>query len=138
LHLPDLDISRNPLFSLRGILPFHDFPEGPDWWDLDDYKAIITQLPKMGMNFIGFHTYPESGIQGSYKAEPLVWIGLEKDIHQNGTVRSGYPVLHFNTQDTTWGYLPRKTSTYYYGADKLFDRDYYGTGYIRERKYKDI
>jgi hypothetical protein len=130
LHLPDLDISRNPLFSLRGILPFHDFPEGPDWWDLDDYKAIITQLPKMGMNFIGFHTYPESGIQGSYKAEPLVWIGFEEDIHQNGTVEYGYPVLHFNTQDTTWGYLPRKTSTYYYGADKLFDRDYYGTGYM--------
>src|SRR6187402_1350808 len=33
-----------PSFALRGIQPFHDFPEGPDWWNEDDYEAIITQL----------------------------------------------------------------------------------------------
>jgi len=113
-------------------LPFHDFPEGPDWWDLNDYKAIIGQLPKMGMNFIGFHTYPESTSQGSYKAEPLVWIGLEEDVNDDGSINFAYPVLHFNTQDTTWGYLPRKTSEFYFGADKLFDKLYYGTDYIHD------
>jgi hypothetical protein len=128
--IPDLDITRDPLFNLRGILPFHDFPEGPDWWELDDYKAIIGQLPKMGMNFIGLHTYPEPELQHPYKAEPLVWIGPEEDINEDGTVNSGYPILHFNTQDTTWGYLPRKTSSYYYGADKIFDKDFYGIEYM--------
>jgi len=68
--IPDEKISRinltgfnntyKPAFALRGIQPFHDFPEGPDWWSEDDYKAIITQLPKLGMNFIGLHTYPNS------------------------------------------------------------------------------
>ena len=57
-RLPDLDIHKRPLFGIRGILPFHDFPEGPDWWNENDYKAIIAQLPKMKMNFIGFHAYP--------------------------------------------------------------------------------
>ena len=50
--------SRKPLFALRGIQPFHDFPEGPDWWNRDGYKAVLGQLPKMGMNFFGLHCYP--------------------------------------------------------------------------------
>ncbi len=78
--LPDLDIKQTPLFDIRGIQPFHDFPEGPDWWSNDDYKAIIAQLPKLGMNFIGFHTYPEGGVG----PEPMVWIGSPWDIGKNG------------------------------------------------------
>jgi len=30
-ELPNLDERAAPLFALRGIQPFHDFPEGPDW-----------------------------------------------------------------------------------------------------------
>ncbi len=56
LKMPKLDEKGKPLFNLRGIQPFHDFPEGPDWWNTDDYKAIIAQLPKMRMNFFGLHT----------------------------------------------------------------------------------
>ena len=62
-----------PLFDKRGIQPFHDFPEGPDWWSEDDYKAILAQLPKLRMNFFGLHTYPEGGVG----PEPTVWIGEE-------------------------------------------------------------
>ena len=70
-RMPAVDIHASPLFELRGIQPFHDFPEGPDWWNLDEYKSVLTQLPKMGMNFFGLHTYPEGGPN----AEPTVWIG---------------------------------------------------------------
>src|ERR1035438_7653297 len=35
--VPVLDQQGQPLFALRGIQPFHDFPEGPDWWNRDDY-----------------------------------------------------------------------------------------------------
>ncbi len=70
--LPSLDERCQPLFKLRGILPFHDFPEGPDWWDTDDYLAVIGQLPKLRMNFFGLHTYPE----GKPNAEPTVWIEI--------------------------------------------------------------
>jgi len=48
-EIPDLNIRQKPLFSIRGIQPFHDFPEGPDWWNANDYRAIISQLPKMKM-----------------------------------------------------------------------------------------
>ena len=71
LELPTLDEVGKPLFAVRGIQPFHDFPEGPDWWNRDDYKAVLGQLPKLRMNFFGLHTYPQGGVG----PEPLVWIG---------------------------------------------------------------
>ena len=57
--LPETTLfAPEPMFDYRGLQPFHDFPEGPDWWDTQHYKQIITQLSKMKANFIGLHTYP--------------------------------------------------------------------------------
>jgi hypothetical protein len=124
--LPDLDEKHNPLFELRGIQPFHDFPEGPDWWSIDDYKGILTQISKLKMNFIGFHTYPE----GTVGPEPLVWIGLKEDINSDGTVKFSYPSRHFTTVNGTWGYNSKKTDDYYFNAGELFEKSDYGTGYM--------
>ena len=111
-----------PLFELRGIQPFHDFPEGPDWWNRDDYLAILSQLPKLGMNFFGLHTYPE----GNPNAEPTVWIGLEEDLKPNGQVKFAYPSSWFNTWRGNWGYSYKKTSDYSHGTSMLFERDAFG------------
>jgi hypothetical protein len=127
--LAQLDEVRNPLFALRGIQPFHDFPEGPDWWGREEYKAILAQLPKLGMNFIGLHCYPEGGVG----PEPLVWIGLPQDIGEGPHVQFSYPARHFLTSNVTgaWGYRPMKTSDYTFGADQLFDVDDFGADYMR-------
>jgi hypothetical protein len=85
-EIPELDETAKPLFPLRGIQPFHDFAEGPDWWSGDDYKSVIAQLPKLRMNFIGLHTFPEKAPH----AEPTVWIGLSKDIDPDGNMRMGF------------------------------------------------
>jgi hypothetical protein len=46
-HLPPVKWKRGrPKFALRGILPFHDFPEGPDWWNANTYEAVLTQMAK--------------------------------------------------------------------------------------------
>jgi hypothetical protein len=131
--IPDLDIRRMPLFETRGILPFHDFPEGPDWWNEDDYKEVISQLPKLKMNFIGLHTYPwRTGFNGEgQKSEPLVWIGKEDQVNSDGTVKSAYPVLHFHTADSTWGYKPANTSSFLSGAWQLFETANYGAEYMK-------
>jgi hypothetical protein len=60
--IPEFNVTGKPLFELRGILPFHDFPEGPDWWNTDDFLAYISQLAKMRMNCLGFPCYPEGGV----------------------------------------------------------------------------
>lgn len=131
--IPDLNIRQNPLFSIRGIQPFHDFPEGPDWWNANDYRAIVGQLPKMKMNFFGLHTYPYRAKfdGGGPKAEPLVWIGKEGEFNPDGTVKTAYPAMHFATNDSTWGYSPVKTSAFSLGASQIFETDSYGTDYMK-------
>ncbi len=129
LELPVLDETRRPLFDRRGIQPFHDFPEGPDWWNRDTYKAILGQLPKMGMNFFGLHTYPEGGVG----PEPLVWIGPPDELSADGKVKASYPSRHFTTSNNppAWGYQPGNTTEFFFGAAELFDRDDYGANYVR-------
>jgi hypothetical protein len=122
--LPNLHIMASPLFETRGLQPFHDFPEGPDWWNSDDYKSIFTQMVKMKMNFFGLHTYP----QGFAGPEPTVWIGLKEDINPDGTVKFSYPARYFTTTgDTPWSYNLRKTGDYFYGCGQLFETDFYGS-----------
>lgn len=129
--IPDAFTAREktgkPLFSIRGIQPFHDFPEGPDWWTEDDYKAMFSQLLKLKMNFFGLHTYPEGGVG----PEPLVWIGPKEDIDAAGNVKTAYPARHFTSTNGTWGYTRRLTSTYSNKMGDLFEQDYYGTSYMK-------
>ena len=128
LDLPQIDSTGKPLFVHRGIQPFHDFPEGPDWWNADDYKAIFAQLPKLRMNFFGLHTYPEGGVG----PEPLVWIGPKEEINPDGTVKASYPARHFTTNNITgaWGCEKTNTGAYINGADEIFETDDYGADYM--------
>ena len=127
--VPEIDETHKPLFDRRGIQPFHDFPEGPDWWNVDAYKAILAQLPKLRMNFLGLHCYPEGGVG----PEPLVWIGQPSDFDAKGDVQFSYPARHFTTANPTgaWGYQPQKTFDYHYGAAALFPSDDYGDAYMQ-------
>ena len=129
----DLHLEGQPQFELRGIVPFHDFAEGPDWWSADDYKAYLAQLPKLGMNFFGLHTYPESNPETRfYKAEPTVWIGLPED-QSGGQVEHAYPAMLYHTHASTWGSAPDGTSAYPFGAAQLFEDDDFGPDFMRRR-----
>ncbi|MCE5272362.1 hypothetical protein LLH00_13875 [bacterium] len=124
---PDIRETGRPLFALRGIQPFHDFPEGPDWWDEDGYKAVLAQLPKLGMNFFGLHTYPQGGVG----PEPTVWIGPRESLDRINNIRAAYPARHFTTVNGTWGYRPDETRSYGFGADQFFSENIYGADYMR-------
>lgn len=127
----EINISEKPLFSERGILPFHDFPEGPDWWNKDDYYSVLTQLAKMRVNFFALHTYPENqNAPNAMTAEPLVWIGRKEDCQEDGTVKASYPVQHFKTNGNSWGYHPMKTGDYPCGTGNIFESDCYGAEYM--------
>jgi len=121
-EIPNLNITHKPLFNARGIQPFHDFQEGPDWWEADDYKAYFSQLAKMKMNFFGLHCYPEGG-KGP---EPLVWIGLEEDINKDGSVKHSYPSGWATTKGGRWGYGSEKTKNFAAGSGLIFEDDVYG------------
>ncbi len=123
LEIPVLDETGKPLFETRGIQPFHDFPEGPDWWDTDDYLAYVSQLAKMRMNFLGLHCYPEGGVG----PEPLVWIGQDGDHDEHGRVTFSYPSQWASTaRPGMWGYAALQTSDFTAGAGLLFSSDPFG------------
>ncbi|MSU36633.1 MAG: hypothetical protein EXS36_16345 [Pedosphaera sp.] len=120
--LPDIYEVGSPILSTRGFLPFHDFPEGPDWWTRDDYLAYVAQLAKLRMNFIGLHTY-------SWKpgGEPLVWIGLPSDFDLFGQVTFSYPSSWANMQRDLIGYSPMTTRDFVGGSAQLFPTNAFGS-----------
>jgi hypothetical protein len=119
-----LDIIMDPLFPVRGLQPYHDFPDGVDWWTMDDFKVILTQINKMGMNFIGFHTYCKTD---DY-CEPTVWVGLKEDVNDDGTVKKAYRSAYASTlRGSFWGYTAENTSDYKFGGKLLFESDCYGS-----------
>jgi len=121
--IPDLDEAHKPLFDLRGIQPFHDFPEGPDWWSADDYKAYLSQLAKLRMNFFGLHCYPQGGVG----PEPSVWIGLAEDVNADGTVKFSSPSRWASTvRKGAWGYVATPTGEFNAGSSLLFETDAWG------------
>ncbi|BDI29711.1 hypothetical protein CCAX7_17620 [Capsulimonas corticalis] len=125
--IPTLNETGKPLFAIRGIQPFHDFPEGPDWWSKDDYLTYISQLAKMRMNFLGLHAYPEGGPN----AEPLVWLGQTKDVDAQGRASFAYPASWYTNSRETWGYSAARTKEFSGGAGALFDADIYGSDVMR-------
>lgn len=126
LVLPVLDEMHQPLFELRGLQPFHDFPEGPDWWTLDDWKLVVSQTAKMRMNFIGLHTYPFQN--KDLGPEPTVWIGLKEDVNADGSVKCSDATSWYTTQKfQPYGcYRPEKTSAFSFGGAEVFPSDHYG------------
>lgn len=121
-ELPQLDETRQPVFETRGIQPFHDFQEGPDWWNQDDWLAYVGQLAKLRMNFIGLHCYPQGGVG----PEPLVWIGRPQDCDDQGQVKSSYPSQWASTErGGMWGSASVKTGDFAGGASRLFATDAY-------------
>ena len=137
----NLDEAGEPLFQIRGLNPWHDFPSGPDIWNADDYCAIISQLPKLGMNFIGLHTYTQYNEYYHYEnqtfqrgPEPNVWIGLAEDYDAQGQVNWSYPAYYAHSQrpHLIWGQDRYATGEYHGGARELFPADGWGADVFNE------
>jgi hypothetical protein len=135
LDITGLDEVGEPLFEINGFLPFHDFFHGPDIWSTSDYKSFISQISKLGMNFIGLHTYPtwstteEKTLDERQGPEPNVWIGLQGDYDENGDVSWSYPGYYRHTADPTrsWAHEALDTDEFGSGTSQLFDRNEWGS-----------
>lgn len=131
LSITGFDEKGKPLkeLDLRGILPFHNFPEGPDWWNRGEYKAYVSQLPKMGMNFIGFHTYPIQPGEGQpvpeNGPEPTVWLGVQEDVNPDGTVKYAYPAFYAHTNHR-FIFDKIDTDKFHSGSHLLFETNHFG------------
>ena len=125
--LPEMNETGKPRFALRGLQPFHDFSVGPDWWNAQDYKNVLSQMAKLRMNFIGLHTYPSWNPSAGPEAN--VWIGSPEDVDNQGNVKSGYEAGVVTTR-RGWAVTPFPTSQYASGAGLLFEDDDYGPDFL--------
>lgn len=131
LELDGYDEVGVPRFETRGVLPYHDFFPGPDGWTQDDYLTVISQLPKLGINFIGFHTYmTRYGNQwmrdNDYRTgpEPTVWVGLPDDLNADGSVSWSYPTSYAHThRERSWGFSTWDAQKFAAGSQDLFASD---------------
>ena len=120
--IPDLNETRAPAFETRGLLPFHDFPEGPDLWSVDDYKALLAQMVKLRMNFLGLHTYTECG----WGSEPTTWLGLPQDLNDKGEPLYSYASHYFSTARDASGHQPLRVEDMLFGGSLLVESDPWG------------
>ena len=119
-QLDGLQRVRSPRFQRRGLQPFHDFREGPDWWSESTYVEILSNMVKLRGNFIGLHTYSYSGLTN--------WIGPPSAVLPNGSVTASASTGHWATAGGGQHFVgnetkPFPTSTYLFGASALFDQD---------------
>jgi hypothetical protein len=120
---PGFSTVDTPVFTTRGLQPFHDFTEGPDWWGEDETKRVVESILSMKGNIIGFHTYP--------LIEPAVWVGLAADVVAGGNI-SASPYTYSTRWATTleehgsWGYNPVNTSSFGFGATQIFEHECFG------------
>ncbi len=107
--IPNLNKTYNPVFSIRGTLPWFNFFDSPTAWNLEDYKSYIDQLSKQKLNFLGFH---------SYDFEPFCAYYWE------GKLVAGEPLA--NTSRPNWGTHPMRTSEFGFGTDAYFAEEFFG------------
>jgi len=146
LSLRGFDEKGQPLtkngrqWTTRGAQPFQNFPAGAVMWGKDDWKMYVSQLPKMGMNFIGLHTYmydPEDDHVGDYGPNLNIWIGHEDDLNPDGTVNFAFDATFFHTHQGIIGWGKTDTSDLVGGTSQLFPTDGYPSEIIGESYHKD-
>ncbi len=126
--------------ATRGVQPFQNFPPGAVMWGKDDWKMYISQLPKMGMNFIGLHTYmhnPEDDHVGDYGPNLNIWLGHEDDLNPNGTVDFAFDATFFHTHQGIIGWGKTNTGNLVGGTSQLFPTDGYPSEIIGEFYHKN-
>jgi hypothetical protein len=114
-------LSDTPVFTTRGLQPFHDFAEGPDWWSVDEVNRMSEAILSMKGNLIAFHTYPLQ--------EPAVWVGLNTSIDlSSGNITFAYPTRWATTLEPqqAWGYNALATEKFGYGASQIFEHSCFG------------
>lgn len=132
--VPEQRVWQTPNMALRGSQPFADFPAGPDWWGVEEYKHFFEQMAKSKSNFLGLHTYHN---------EPTVWQDSTDPSHFNATTGNitrvqTYPQSQYTYTTTLGGWgqnrtaagwtgTPGPTSEYLYGSAQMYHEDCYGT-----------
>jgi len=105
----DVDEKKAPAMSIRGFLPWTNFPQSATVYSWEDWKFIIDQMAKMRMNFIHIHNYNgELGHNEMY--HNFTYKGYTSRVWMP-TARTGHK----------WACPGWDVNKYLFGASDLFD-----------------
>jgi hypothetical protein len=85
---PAVDETKTPAQSIRGFLPWSNFPQSPSSFTWEDWVFVIDQAAKMRFNLIHLHNY--SGDFGHNEMFHSFWAGGKTRRVWFATGRSGY------------------------------------------------
>ncbi|HEX6926807.1 MAG TPA: malectin domain-containing carbohydrate-binding protein [Longimicrobiaceae bacterium] len=107
-----LNIAKEPAVRRRGLLPWHDFLNGPSGYSYEDFTSYIDQLVKLKMNTLVLHNYggayPDEDMNEPFMdfecngARPDSWLDTSIDNQRWGLAPSYAGDLTFRSGD----YLP--------------------------------
>jgi len=105
----DVDETRTPTVSIRGFLPWTNFPQSATVYSWEDWKFIVDQMARMRLNFIHIHNYNgELGHNEMY--HNFTYNGFTSRVWM-ATARTGHK----------WSCPGWDVNRYLFGASDLFD-----------------
>lgn len=96
--LPALDIVTKPVLDVRGYFPYHSGnPEGPEYWEPDDWMLFINQSAKLGLNTVAaiLHHRNDGQIDANWTPE---WDGPYQIAGAPFGMRKAFTNNHFTTE----------------------------------------
>jgi hypothetical protein len=103
--------AESTAFSIRGVLPWHNFLSGPSAWNLEDYEKYLDDCKEKRINFIGFHNYTGGGQRYVTYVEPMIRIEY-KNILPDAWLD--------NSQTARWGYEPLAVQDFAFNTSRLY------------------
>lgn len=98
-------------FEIRGVLPWHNFLEGPTSWNEEDYELYLDKCQEEKINFVAFHNYTGGAERYLNYVEPMIKVQYKNIL----------PVAGFDHSGTArWGYLPLAVKEFPYGTSSKF------------------
>ncbi len=109
LFLPNVNESVTPRQTVRGVLPWTNFPQSATSYSFRDYKYVIDQMAKMRMNLLNLHNYTGDGGHDEMFSD-WEWRGILSRVWM-ATAATGHG----------WNMPGWKVRKYRFGAGDLFD-----------------
>ena len=109
LFIPKVNESVTPRQTVRGVLPWTNFPQSATSYSFRDYKYVIDQMAKMRMNLLNLHNYTGDGGHDEMFSD-WEWHGILSRVWM-ATAATGHG----------WNMPGWKVRKYRFGAGDLFD-----------------
>jgi len=126
-HLPDMNVTREPVFKRREFRVINDMANSGVFWSLDQYKDLFDQLAKLRFTGIYIQTYPHQpwahySFRGIERSSAGLCYGWKHRIHDESIGREQFSKLADDGDHTNPDFAHCKSYDDWMAAGKRFMR----------------